>query len=491
MQMKRIKIGLLGIGLLGIGFSNIWISSAQNFLNFGEFLTVYFEWISEDVPNTWKYIDVEYDNVRKWTALYQSLQKWIYMDLFPNLDQDLPTDKYLTQDFVTKFLSTKTDNKFNAEKWEKIDTERTKYMIEQSKKSSVWNTRSQIWQNLLNDIIDRLDENYIYPNDISSTKLEYGAIQWYVEAIGDPYTVFFPPKEAKNFEDSLEWEFEGIWAYIEMLKPWVIIISAPIKNSPAEKYGAKAGDVILKVWNNEVDENTSMTDLVNWIKWPSWTFVDIEVLRDWEIKELKIKRDKIVLPNIEYELLDWWNCYMSINQFNVQSRAQFRDAINYFEENNCSKYIFDVRNNPGGWLEDVSYMLDYFVPSSKNIAMIKYKNNESTIQASSLTRKVMDKDVIVLINWWSASASEIFAGVIKDYVEDSLLLGTKTFGKWSVQNLIEYTDGSMFKYTTAKWYTGLSEKNIDGEWIEPDLKLEDNPDTEMDEVLEVAKIYKF
>ncbi|HRX63740.1 MAG TPA: S41 family peptidase [Candidatus Absconditabacterales bacterium] len=489
--MKRIKIGLLGIGLLGIGFSNIGISSAQNFLNFGEFLTVYFEGISEDVPNTWKYIDVEYDNVRKGTALYQSLQKGIYMDLFPNLDQDLPTDKYLTQDFVTKFLSTKTDNKFNAEKGEKIDTERTKYMIEQSKKSSVGNTRSQIGQNLLNDIIDRLDENYIYPNDISSTKLEYGAIQGYVEAIGDPYTVFFPPKEAKNFEDSLEGEFEGIGAYIEMLKPGVIIISAPIKNSPAEKYGAKAGDVILKVGNNEVDENTSMTDLVNWIKGPSGTFVDIEVLRDGEIKELKIKRDKIVLPNIEYELLDGGNCYMSINQFNVQSRAQFRDAINYFEENNCSKYIFDVRNNPGGGLEDVSYMLDYFVPSSKNIAMIKYKNNESTIQASSLTRKVMDKDVIVLINGGSASASEIFAGVIKDYVEDSLLLGTKTFGKGSVQNLIEYTDGSMFKYTTAKWYTGLSKKNIDGEGIKPDLKLEDNPDTEMDEVLEVAKIYKF
>jgi carboxyl-terminal processing protease len=111
--------------------------------------------------------------------------------------------------------------------------------------------------------------------------------------------------------------------------------------------------------------------------------------------------------------------------------------------------------------------------------------------ANNLTKKLTNQDVVVLINGWSASASEIFAGVIKDYVPNSLLLWTQTFGKWSVQNLIEYIDWSMLKYTVAKWYTGKSEKNIDWIGFAPDLKLEDDLKTERDEVLEVAKIYKF
>jgi C-terminal processing protease CtpA/Prc len=122
---------------------------------------------------------------------------------------------------------------------------------------------------------------------------------------------------------------------------------------------------------------------------------------------------------------------------------------------------------------------------------MKYKNEEHKIIASDNKKKLTDENIIILINWGSASASEIFAWVIKDYVPNSILLWTKTFWKWSVQNLINYTDWSMFKYTVAKRYTGLSEKNIDHIWFDPDLKLEDNIKTEMDEVLEVAKIYNF
>jgi carboxyl-terminal processing protease len=139
----------------------------------------------------------------------------------------------------------------------------------------------------------------------------------------------------------------------------------------------------------------------------------------------------------------------------------------------------------------VTNILDYFVPWWEAIATIKYKNMEQDIVARNNTKKLLDKNMIVLINKGSASASEIFAGVVKDYVKNTILLWTKTFGKGSVQSLVEYTDGSMLKYTVAKRFTGWSKKNINLEWISPDLKLEDDPKTARDEILEVAKVYKF
>lgn len=469
----------------------LWISTAWNFLTLGDFLTIYFEWIGSEIPESWKYINVKYNNVSKNSELYKSLQKWIYMNMFPNIDWDLPINEYLTQEKMVWLLKFKDNRNFEYKKWEKINLEWIKDMVYEWSKINVTEDKINITDKIFDDIKNKLKENYIYPNNMNENQMKYWAIQWYIDAINDTYTVYFPPEEAKTFEESLDWTFEWIGAYIDMTKPWVIIITSPIKDSPAEKYWAKAWDIILKVWNNELKKDTSVTELINWIKWPSGTYVNILVKRAYQEKLLKIKRWKISLPNIEYELLDWGNCYVSINQFNRQSRYQFKEAINYFENKECKKYIFDVRNNPGWVLDDVWYMLNYFVPTWDTAVLVKYKDDEWKMIASNKTQKLIDQNIIVLINWWSASASEIFAWVIKDYVKNSILLGTKSFGKWSVQNLLEYTDGSMLKYTIAKRYTWKSERNIDLEWIEPDLELEDNIKTEMDEVLEVAKIYNF
>jgi len=475
--------------ILTFGFFSF--SFAEKFLNMGEFLTIYLGWVSENIPNSRTYIAVKYKNITKWSELYKSLQKWIYLDLIPNIEGILPKDGYVSQEKISKLLQTKQKNKFNYIVWEKVSLERTKYMINQSKKIYVDSDKSDISQKIFEDVKKKLKENYIYPENIDKKQMWYGAIQWYIDAIEDKYTVFFPPEEAKDFDDSIEWNFEWIWAYIEMTEPWTIIITAPIKNSPAEKWWIKAGDMIIKVWDNKIEKTTSTDELIHWIKWPAWTYVNILIKRWWAEILFKIKRDKIILPNVEYELLTGNNCYMSINQFNRQSIIQFRDAINYFANNKCEKYIFDVRNNPGWVLDDVWYMLNYFVPQWESIVNIKYKNDNISMFASDKVQKLTDENMMVLINWGSASASEIFAGVIKDYVPNSILLWTKTFWKWSVQNLIEYMDGSMLKYTVAKWYTGKSDKNIDLEWINPDLKLEDDIKSERDEVLEVAKIYKF
>lgn len=489
--MKKNKLNLLIICFLVIGMFWIWTSFADKYLNMWEFLTVYFEWIATDMPNSWQYIQIKYDNVKKWSELYKSLQKWIYLDYFPNAFGELPVDDYISQERMAKLLWIKQDRKFSYSQWEKISLERTKNIIEQSQKINPNGDGKKIQEKIFDDIKDKLEGQYIYPEKIKENQMLYGSIKWYIEAINDKYTVFFPPVEAKNFEDSIDWSFEWIWAYIEMIEPWEIIIKSPLKNSPAEKYWAKAWDVIVKVWENEAKETTTVNELVGWIKWPEGTFVDIVVKRWYKEVLLKIKRGKIVLPNVEYEIFEGNNCYVSINQFNFQSRIQFKDALDYFEDKNCNKYIFDVRNNPGWVLDDVRSMLNYFVPQWEKIVTIKQKNWNQNIIASDSVKKLTDKKIVVLINWWSASAGEIFAWVIKDYVSNSVLIWEKTFGKWSVQTLVEYIDWSTFKYTIAKRYTWKSEKNIDLEWIEPDIKIEDKKETEMDEVLEVAKIFKF
>lgn len=484
--MKKILLWFILLSLSFLSFS-----FAENFLNFWDFLTVYFEWVSKDIPESWKYIDVKYNNVKKNTPLYQSLQKWIYLDIFPNIRTELPLDTIVKQEHIVKLLQTKIKKNFEFEKWKNITVDWTKYMIEYSTQKYVWTNWLKNVQLIFEDVMLRLDEDLVLEDNFDQEKLWYGAIKWYVDALWDPYTVFMPPNEAKNFEEELDWSFEWIWAQLEIQWEWKFVIVAPLKNSPAEKYGLMAKDIILKVDQKEIKNTTNLSELVSWIKWPIDTFVTITVKRWNEIKEIKIKRWKIVLANIEYENLNWWNCYINIAQFNNQSKSQFDSAINFFENKNCEKYIMDVRNNPWWDLNVVTNMLNYFVKWWETIATIKYKNMEQDILASNKTKKLLDKNVLVLINKWSASASEIFAGVIKDYVKNSILIGTQTFGKWSVQSVVEYTDGSILKYTVAKRFTGGSQKNINLEWISPDLKLEDDPKTFIDEVLEVAKIYKF
>ena len=484
--MKKIFLSfvILIFGLVSFSF-------AERVLNMWEFLTIYFEWISKDIPESWKYIDVKYKNIGRSTPLYQSLQKGIYLDIFPNLNQELAKEKIIKQEHVVKLLQAKIKKDFKFEKWKDITVDWTKYMIDYTQKEYVWNKWLETAQLILDDVISRLDQEYIFEKNFDKEKLWYGAIKWYVDALWDPYTVFMTPSEAKTFGEDLEWSFEWIGAQLEMKWDWNFVIISPLKNSPAEKYWVLAWDIILKVDDKEVKNNTSLNELISWIKWPAETFVKLNIKRGNEIKILNIKRWKIILANVDHELLEWLNCYISIAQFNYQTMIQFKNAINFFENKKCDKYIMDVRNNPGWDLNVVSNMLDYFVSPWETIATIKYKNMEQDIVASNNTKKILDKNMIVLINKGSASASEIFAWVIKDYVKNTILLWTQTFGKWSVQSVVEYTDGSMLKYTVAKRFTGWSKKNINLEWISPDLRLEDDPKTARDEVLDVAKIYKF
>jgi carboxyl-terminal processing protease len=315
----------------------------------------------------------------------------------------------------------------------------------------------------------------------------YWTVQGLVNSLKDEYTVFFPPTEAKDFNDELTAEYEWIWAYIEMIKPGELIIVSPISWSPAEKIGLKAGDRIIEINGNKIGESTDVQTVTSRIKWPEGSQVTIKILRDKKEFAFKVKRERITIKNVELKQLSWNICDVSIRMFGLWTANEFASIITQSQDKKCKKYIFDLRNNPWWSLDDVASILSYFVPDNKPVVIIKSTTENTIIHASPNTIKITDKPIMILINKGSASASEIFAGTIKEYGKKVTLLGEKSFWKWSVQQLVEYSDWSILKYTIAKRYTGKLQKNIDKNWIDPDIKITDNPETKADEILEYAK----
>jgi len=334
----------------------------------------------------------------------------------------------------------------------------------------------------ISDILDSASTNSKNLSEI------YDTIQKMIDSAQDPYTTFFPPTDAQQFNEEMQWEFEWIWAYVEMAEPGILIITSPIVWSPAQEAGLLAWDRILKIDNHRVNENIDTTTAVDWIKWPSWTQVKLLILRNKKILTFTITRDAIVVENISAKTYNTSTCYMAIGMFGYGVYDEFVTALtNVFGKNKCKEYIFDVRNNPGGSLEEVANILSYFVPTGKVTVLVDSRLWEDSLVASDIDgKKLTYKKVAILMNQWSASASEIFAWTIKDYLPYATLIGEKTYGKWSVQELLQYSDGSMLKYTVAKWYTGKSKTTIDHVGLQPDVKISDDPKTIEDEQLQAA-----
>lgn len=436
-------------------------------LNFWEFLTVYFEWISqwtENLWNEWKNIDVKYTNVKKWSELYKSLQKWIYLDYFPNTDMELPLDKVLNQESVVNLLKTKIRKNFNYTKWEKVSTSRTLQIIKETLADS------KLDNQIKSDVIGQLKDSYLYWDQIDWGKCD--DISKCINLLDDEYTEYINSNDAWNFMDQLEWNFEWIWAYIQAIDTWIFMVSEVIKWWPAEKWGLKSGDIFLKIDKHDITAKTTLSDLVSYIKWKAWTTVKIQVKRWNERLSFDITRWTIILENVSYQRLNWGACYMKIGQFNQDTTKQFENGLKFFDENNCSKYLFDVRWNPGWQLDVVAEMLNHFVADWETIVELRFNWFIQDIIANNDVKKHME-DTIVFVNDITASASEIFAWVLSDYLPNFKMIWSKTYGKGSAQNVIEYADWSILKYTIAKWYTWKSKKNIDWIWFQPDVKMSD------------------
>lgn len=324
-----------------------------------------------------------------------------------------------------------------------------------------------------------------YDGKLDTQKLIYGANRGLVEAAGDPHTAYMDPDETKEFDKSLSGQIGGgIGAEIGLRnnKPTII---KPLENSPAQKAGIKAGEVIVKV-NDESSSDWSVEKVVSKIRGEVGTSVKLTLLSDGKTREVSVVRQNIVSPAVESEI-DGEIGILKVNRFGDDTVSLSRKYASEFVDKGVKKVILDLRNNPGGTVGAAQGLLGIWLDNQ--IAMTERRGSEivKTLRTTG-TPILGNMKTVVLINGNSASASEITAGALREYGK-AMLVGQKSYGKGSVQIVLGLPGGSQMKVTEARWYTPKG-KNIDKTGIEPDVKVDlssDDVNNNVDPQMDKAK----
>lgn len=303
-----------------------------------------------------------------------------------------------------------------------------------------------------------------------------GAIEGLVRSYNDPYTVYLPPEEAASFEEDISGNFSGVGMEVGMRDDLVTII-APLPGTPAEKAGLLAGDVLARIDNVPTD-GMSIDEVIKRIRGEKGTEVTFTIYRkgDSELREVMVKRDVITIPTSKTETRgDVF--IISLYSFNAISESEMQEALRAFVKSKKKKLILDLRGNPGGYLESAVSIGSYFLPVGKPIVRESFGDGSPERVFRSQGRELggaAPKAMVVLVDGGSASASEILAGALQEH-DAATVIGSQTFGKGSVQELIPLDDGSSLKVTIARWLTpnGVS---ISNGGLTPDIVVERTPE---------------
>jgi carboxyl-terminal processing protease len=339
---------------------------------------------------------------------------------------------------------------------------------------------------------DMVKEKHINHNDLNAQKMVYGAISGMLKATGDPYTSFFDPEASKSFAQDLGGSFEGIGAELG-IKDNLLTVIAPLDGSPAQRAGLRAGDKILKI-GEKILADMTIDEAVTLIRGKKGTEVKLFVLPvgEKETKEVAIIRDTIEVKSVKLEFKDNDIAYIEITKFGENTDKEFNQAVKTILAKNAKGIILDLRNNPGGLLDKSILIASRMIPLGKVVVTEEdstgKKENFSTEGGDVLSRIPM----VVLINEGSASASEILAGALKDN-QNITLIGAKSFGKGTVQELIGLAQGASVKITVAKWLTPNGEYIME-KGIKPDVEVEmtaddyrNNKDPQFEKAMEIMK----
>ncbi len=344
---------------------------------------------------------------------------------------------------------------------------------------------------------DQIKTKFVDRGNLDTQKMIYGAISGMVESLGDPYTVFFPPQESKQFKEDVAGTFSGVGMEIGIKKGQLQVVS-PLENTPAQRAGLRAGDSILEI-NGTSTLSMTADQAVNLIRGPKGTEVVLLISREgWkEAKEFRLTRDTIQVPSLKLEFKDLPSgekvAYLDLYQFSEKSHYDFNQAAIDILNSQAKKIIFDLRNNPGGYLEVAQSIAGWFMNRGQIVVIEDFGNGKGQeIYKSEGPSSLSDYPIVVLINGGSASAAEILAGAIRDN-KGAKLVGEKSFGKGSVQELSDLRDGSSIKITVAKWLTPKGNL-ITEVGLEPDFKVEmtdkdyeQNKDPQLDKAIEIIK----
>lgn len=322
--------------------------------------------------------------------------------------------------------------------------------------SIVWQT----WAEIENKFIGEIDHK----------KMIYGAAKGMVAALGDPYTMVLEPEQANMLQEDMSGEFEGVGMYLDYRDHNIVVVS-PIKGTPADQAGLEPLDIIIKV-NGTSTAKMTLDDVVDLIRGPKGTSVNLTVLRgESDIFDVDVQRKKIDIPSVELEVKEDGVAHIKILQFSAKTTYQFEQALQEAVLEDCDKFIVDLRNNPGGLLDQAVAVSQYFLNQGDYIVFEgNSKVMEETPYIANVDGPLVGYPLVVLINGGSASGAEILAAAWQDNGV-AQLIGTKTFGKGSVQLPVDLREDALLKVTIAQWMTP-NKKVIDKEGIEPDIEVE-------------------
>lgn len=346
---------------------------------------------------------------------------------------------------------------------------------------------------------DNLHEKYVDKGKLNDKDLLFGAISGMIKGANDPYTVFFPPEESKSFKQDVDGAFGGIGAEIGKVKGFLVVI-APLEGTPAQQAGIAAGDKILKIDNKPTDDLT-VEEAVNKIRGEVGTKVTLNILRSnngSKSKDIIIERAVIKIPMTKLEALKD-NKIAHLSLFSFASTAPFefqQTAAKVISTTGYKGIILDLRNNPGGYLEVAIDIAGWFLNTGNLVAIEDFGKNDGqnkiTEFRSSGMGALKNYPIVILVNQGTASAAEILAGALRDN-RGIKLVGEKTFGKGSVQELVNLKSDSSLKVTVAKWLTpkkySISESGLDPDYKVSitDEDITNKKDPQLDKAVEILE----
>lgn len=301
----------------------------------------------------------------------------------------------------------------------------------------------------LSQFRSELEKKYI--GEINDEELIEGAVKGYVDALGDPYTTYYTKKEMKTIMEETNGNFVGIGVYMTKdLEKNAILIIKPIENSPAEKAGILPADLITKVDDVEYTGD-KLEEASNKIRGEEGTKVKLEIYRNGETKTFELTRTKVVVSHVTTKVLNNDIGYIAISDFEGECASEFETKYKQLEKQGIKKLIIDIRNNGGGIVDEALKIANMLVDKDSTLLITKDKSDKEEVTKAT-EKPIINIPTVVLVNEYSASASEILAGALKDNGK-ATLVGTKTYGKGIIQELHQLSDGSGLKITVSEYYT--------------------------------------